>query len=98
MWLPFYVSVMQDNGSIQWMEFFAGQAEATRMFDYGGFKTAKLDIMYMSAEKGRQNPMDLTTDAGMATFGSKKILSNLYFIRDIYRWSELYGDCVFPNT
>ena len=75
---------MQDNGSIQWMEFFAGQAEATRMFDYGGFKTAKLDILYMSAEKDRQNPMDLTTDAGMATFGSKIVISNLTIIRDCW--------------
>ena len=55
------------------------------MFDYGGFKTAKLDILYMSAEKDRQNPMDLTTDAGMATFGSKIIISNLTIIRDIHR-------------
>lgn len=41
------------------------------MFTSGGFKTAKLDLMYMSGSGTRQNPMDLTSDAGMASLNSK---------------------------
>lgn len=50
------------------MEFYAGKAEATKMFQFAGHKVAKLDLLYMSArDEHHQNPMDLTTDAGMGT-------------------------------
>ena len=60
---------IQDKANLSWVEFFAGQAEATRMFRYGGHNAAKLDILYMSAKPKRQNPMDLCSDAGMGILG-----------------------------
>lgn len=56
----------------QWVEFFAGQAQATeQMKHYGGKTTARLDIMYMTTTKGipNSNPMDICSDSGMATLG-----------------------------
>lgn len=53
----------------QWVEFFAGKAEATRMFRCNGYHAAKLDEIYMRAKPTKMNPMDITTDAGMATLG-----------------------------
>lgn len=67
---PWPLSSLQDVGKLDWVEFFAGQAQATRMFKVAGFRTAKLDLGYMTACDGsHQNPMDLTTDAGMAPLG-----------------------------
>ncbi|CAL1157256.1 unnamed protein product [Cladocopium goreaui] len=51
----------------KWIEFFAGKAEATNQFQVGGFHSAKLDILYMHAQPGKLNPMDLTSEAGMGT-------------------------------
>lgn len=45
---------------------FAGQAEITRMFRYAGLPAARLDLEYMTAQEGHQNPMDLLSDSGMA--------------------------------
>lgn len=59
----------QDQFRFEYLEFFVGKAEATRMFKYGGFRTGRLDKDYMSVHKGRMNPMDLLTDAGMALLG-----------------------------
>lgn len=39
------------------------------MFHVMGHNTARLDILYMKGKPGRQNPMDLTTDAGMGLLG-----------------------------
>lgn len=61
----------KDSAPFGFVEIFAGQAETTRMFTFGGFKTAKLDLMYMSGSGTHQNPMDLTSDAGMASLNSK---------------------------
>lgn len=75
---------MQDGGGFQWVEFFAGKAEATRMFSYGGYRAGKLDLMYMEArDEGHQNPMDLTSDAGMGWFAGKKL--------DSYSWLWLHS-------
>lgn len=60
---------IQDKANLSWVEFFAGQAEATRMFRYGGFNAAKLDILYMTGNSKCQNPMDLCSDAGMGILG-----------------------------
>ncbi|CAL1130806.1 unnamed protein product [Cladocopium goreaui] len=54
----------------QWVEFFAGEAQATeQMKYYGGRTTARLDIVYMSDKNGvpGTNPMDITSPCGMAT-------------------------------
>lgn len=56
----------EDPVPVQWMEFFAGQAEATKMFKMTGHTTARLDINYMQPMGGKMNPMDLLTDAGFA--------------------------------
>ena len=37
------------------------------MFQRAGFRTARLDIKDMEPQAHKQNPMDLTTDAGFAT-------------------------------
>lgn len=36
------------------------------MFQWAGHRTAKLDIDYMRDYNGHVNPMDLTTEVGMA--------------------------------
>lgn len=56
----------QDPQPRQWVEFFAGKAEATRMFQESGARVAKLDIIYMRPNGDGMNPMDLLTDAGFA--------------------------------
>lgn len=72
--------VLQDSGNLQWVEFFAGEAQATRMHAFGGFKVAKLDIEYMSAaDSAHANPMDLLTDPGMAFLDCKIIRRTLVF-------------------
>ena len=48
---------------------FAGKAEATSMFRQANLHAARLDLEYMQATPGSQNPMDLLTDAGMASLG-----------------------------
>ena len=50
----------------QWVEFFAGRAEATRSFRKNHYRSARLDLMYMDGKEGRMNPMDILTPAGMA--------------------------------
>ena len=55
---------MQDSKTFDLVEAFAGKAEVTRMFREGKFRAAKMDLLYMNPEPGRDNPMDLTTDAG----------------------------------
>ncbi|CAK9045035.1 unnamed protein product [Durusdinium trenchii] len=50
---------------LQWCEFFAGQAEATKAFKANRFTTA--DLLYMNAAPGKQNPMDICSDAGFVT-------------------------------
>ena len=54
------------QAGLSWVEFFAGKAEASRMFEWAGHRTAKLDIEYMRDYNGPVNPMDLTTCPGMA--------------------------------
>ncbi len=58
-----------------WVEFFAGRAEATRMFQCNGYNSAKLDVIFMQASKNKMNPMDITSEARFATLGSKNICS-----------------------
>lgn len=55
----------QDSGPFTWIEFFAGEAQATRMFQFSGHHTARLDLLYMTTLGGKQNPMNLCSDAGM---------------------------------
>ena len=62
----------QEPPKLQWIEFFAGKAEATRMFKEG-FRTARLDLQYMSAKPGSMNPCDLLSDAGFAFQGMKPL-------------------------
>lgn len=68
-----------DTRAFAWMEFYAGKAEATRMFTCAGFRSAKLDYLYMKGRDGRANPMDLLTPAGMGCLvSSNNILSSLF--------------------
>ncbi len=62
----------QENPKLNFVEFFAGDAQACKMFKRHGFSTARLDIAYMGRYRGsyeHQNPMDLTTAAGMGNLG-----------------------------
>ena len=61
-------SVVQETETkLGFVEMFAGQAEATRMFRYGDIKAARLDLEYMKGSD--DNPMDLLTDSGFAILG-----------------------------
>ena len=60
----------KDSYDLQWVEFFAGRGEATRSFQCGGYRAARLDLLYMRPQNPKgMNPMDLTSDAGMAMLG-----------------------------
>ena len=43
------------------------------MFKEGGFRTARLDLQYMSAKPDAMNPCDLLSDAGFAFQGVKPL-------------------------
>ena len=60
---------LQDRKPFAFVETFAGQAEMTKMFRAANFRSARLDLLYMADEPERQNPMDLTTDAGFVFLG-----------------------------
>ena len=53
---------------------FAGKAEATSMFRRSNLHAARLDLEYMQADPGCQNPMDLLTDSGMASLGQIQLV------------------------
>ena len=73
--------MVQETAPLQWIEFFAGKAEATRAMQQKGLRTAKLDLMYMNPKEG-MNPMDLLSDGGMGCLGCafmQKYLKTLFF-------------------
>lgn len=71
------LSLKKDPPSLQWLEFFAGNAEATKSFQKCGYKTGRLDINYMEAQVNCMNPMDLLSDAGFAFLGLILIKANV---------------------
>ena len=40
------ISPSRQDTTLEWIEFFAGRAEATRMIQYAGYSVAKLDLNY----------------------------------------------------
>ena len=60
--------IWQENVAFEWVEFFAGHAEATKNMKEHGHNTARLDVTYMSSLDGKpnSNPMDILSDSGMA--------------------------------
>jgi hypothetical protein len=68
-WLTNFV-VQENETKLGFVEMFAGQAEATRMFRYANIPAARLDLEYMKDNHDGENPMDLLTDSGMAILGS----------------------------
>ena len=74
---------MQEQPSFQWVEFFAGKGEATRMFKGHGFTSARLDIIDMTPTPGRENPLDLCTDSGMAKHALFNMCSSIYSLLDV---------------
>ena len=40
------------------------------MMKFAGMKTARLDLLYMQAKQGGQNPMDINTSPGFALLGA----------------------------
>lgn len=63
------ICLQDTDTTFAFVEMFAGQAEATRMFRSAKFTSARLDVKYMDGDPEHQNPMDLLTDSGMATLG-----------------------------
>ena len=61
---PIFISAQE--ATFQWVEFFTGQAQATRMMKFAGMRTARLDLLYMEAKTNHPNPMDLNSPPGMA--------------------------------
>lgn len=64
-------TLVKDPPAFQWLEFFAGKGEATRMFRESFYRTGRLDIDYMRAEANCQNPMDLLAEAGFVFLSCK---------------------------
>lgn len=64
--IKLHPSASAQEATFQWIEFFAGQAQATRMMKFAGMRTARLDLLYMEAKNNRPNPMDLNSPPGMA--------------------------------
>ena len=51
------------------IEFYAGLGNCSRVHKLAGIPTASLDIMYSTADPGKQNYMDILSNAGMAPLG-----------------------------
>lgn len=65
---------VQEIPKLNFVEFFAGDAQCFKMFKCRGFSAARLDIIYMGRYRGsyeHENPMDLTTAAGMGNLGCR---------------------------
>lgn len=77
-------ALQQDPTPLQWIEFFAGKAEASKAFKAKGFHTARLDINYMEHLPNGMNPMDLLSDAGFAFLGIQ--LNQQHFALYFYFW------------
>ena len=67
--LPQYRKLLQECEPFSFVEIFAGQAEATHSSRSADYRSARLDIMYLEPQPGRQNPMDLNSDPGFVTLG-----------------------------
>ena len=66
----------------QWVEFFAGAAEATKAFKGKGYHTARLDLLYMKEPAPpRLNPMDICTPGGFALLRCKSTTLSLCCVR-----------------
>ena len=60
---------------VDWIEFFAGKAEATRMMRKAGLVGLRLDLLYNEdVPSGKQNFMDICTAAGFAFLGSMSVV------------------------
>ena len=51
------------------VEFYAGVGACSLCSRLAGIPTASLDILYHNPKRGKQNCMDILTDAGMGSFG-----------------------------
>ena len=74
--------MLEEMPKFQWVEFFAGKAEATRMFREAKYRTGRLDINYMRPRDTGFNPMDLCSDAGFGLLGIK-VRFNKQFVVDL---------------
>ena len=54
--------------ALEFLEYFAGKGNCSLCSKLAGKSTASLDLEYYTDKPGHQNPMDILTDAGMATF------------------------------
>ena len=64
-----HCKLFQECEPFSFVELFAGQAEATHSFRSSDYRSARLDIIYMGPQEGRQNPMDLNSDPGFLSLG-----------------------------
>ena len=66
---------------LQWIEFFAGRAQATLAMRAAGYKAAKLDYLYYKgSKKSRKNYYDLLTAGGFASFSCTGIESSRFCV------------------
>ena len=73
------------------MEFFAGKAEATRMFRESHYRTARLDIIYMRPNRKGINPMDLCTDSGFSCLGPQWFIKLVFMLNGVSSMVVFFG-------
>ena len=56
----------EEEKELEWIEFFAGHANATWMVRSYGFHAARVDMLYHKGSCKREKSMNLLTDSGMA--------------------------------
>ena len=64
-------SFPQDHEPFDFIEYFAGKGEMTRMLRYSGLFSAALDLKYTDGVRAnlKEDYMDITTSAGFALLG-----------------------------
>lgn len=66
------------------MELYAGEAWVSHCMRAGGHPTASLDILFGSAENGKQNCFDLLSDSGFLLLNMKLVSQFILLLRVIF--------------
>ena len=87
----------QESSTFSFVEMFAGEAQATMAFRSSSFHAARMDLLYMEPDEGRDNPMDLTSPSGFATLGIENTDRNylVFIVRKLKNHLNKFR-CVFP--
>ena len=79
-----FVSVSQ---AFDALEFFCGAGNVSRCLKYAGHSVGSFDIKLGTPLPGKQNAMDLLSDAGMASFGFTQSMHSMCFFGGVFRVS-----------